>query len=102
VKRATFASPRCGTYYECVSPTTPPPTPCPVGQFWNGTSCITSGITPSSCDAALKNLLGSDCHHMYSDPAGLPIFCDGPMTVSAKRGDTAVTQGCHPPQGGGG
>ena len=31
---------------------------------------------------------------MYSDSAGKSIYCDGPMTKSAKEGDTATTAGC--------
>ena len=48
----------------------------------------------SSCSSSLINLLGSGCHQMYSDSSGRNIYCDGPMTKSAKEGDTATTAGC--------
>ncbi len=51
------------------------------------------------CDSALTALLGSGCHSMYTDASGNQVFCDGPMSKSAKRGDTATQPGC---QGGGG
>ncbi len=55
----------------------------------------TSGTTYSgSCGTALAGLLGSGCHYMYSDSAGQPIYCNGEMSLSAKNGDAAVTQGC--------
>ena len=34
---------------------------------------------------------------MYSDSSGRMIYCDGPMTKSAKEGDTAATSGCSNP-----
>lgn len=94
-------------------------TSCPTGQYWNGTSCVTTGdqggtcspyqvwyvppgggagyckpIDTQTCDSALAGLLGDSCHYMYNDASGSPIFCDGPMTKSAKRGDTTTAQGC--------
>lgn len=50
---------------------------------------------PAGCDSALIGLLGSGCHQMYTDFSGNQIFCNGNMTISAKRGDTAVTPGCQ-------
>ena len=70
----------------------PTPGGCPSGQYWNGTSCVTT--SPSGCDSALLGLLGSGCHQMYTDSSGNSIFCDGPMTKSAKRGDIATIPGC--------
>ena len=67
-----------------------------------GTSTISCPIQPtyspgpgsSSCSSLLLNLLGSGCHWMYSDSSGRGIYCDGPMTKSAKEGDAATTAGC--------
>lgn len=56
----------------------------------------------TGCDAALTQLLGTGCHQMYTDSSGNRIFCDGPMTKSAKWGDTAATPGCTSPGGSGG
>ena len=53
-----------------------------------------SSTSASSCPQSLINLLGSGCHWMYPDPAGKGIYCDGPMTKSAKEGDSATTAGC--------
>ncbi|MEK7500929.1 MAG: peptidoglycan-binding domain-containing protein [Patescibacteria group bacterium] len=50
--------------------------------------------TTGSCDSTLTALLGTGCHYMYNDSAGNQIYCDGNMTKSAKRGDTATTSGC--------
>ena len=36
---------------------------------------------------------------MYTDSSGRQIFCDGPMSKSAKIGDTATTAGCQSPSG---
>jgi hypothetical protein len=54
------------------------------------------GPTTSSCSQSLINLLGSGCHWMYSDSSGRGIYCDGPMSKSAKEGDTATKAGCNP------
>ena len=67
-----------------------------------GTSTISCPIQPtyspgpgsSSCSSLLLNLLGSGCHWMYSDSSGRGVYCDGPMTKSAKEGDTSTTAGC--------
>ena len=81
----SFSSPACGEYYTCVpeSSTIPPP-----------------GGGGQSCDNSLIALLGSGCHYMYNDSSGNQIFCDGPMSRSARRGDSAVQSGCQ--SGGGG
>jgi len=50
--------------------------------------------TDSSCSQSLISLLGSGCHQMYTDSSGRLVFCDGPMTKSAKEGDTTTTAGC--------
>ncbi|QQG45185.1 MAG: Ig-like domain-containing protein [Candidatus Sungiibacteriota bacterium] len=50
---------------------------------------------PTGCDSALIALLGQGCHYMYNDYSANPVFCNGNMTISAKRGDTAITQGCQ-------
>ena len=49
---------------------------------------------PTSCPSSLITLLGEGCHYMYNDSSGSPIYCDGPMTKSARSGDTATTAGC--------
>ncbi|MBI2624374.1 hypothetical protein HYW67_02665 [Candidatus Parcubacteria bacterium] len=71
---------------------------CAAGQTFDGTACVSSSTTTppgtSSCDSALTGLLGSGCHYMYNDSSGSQIYCDGPMTKSAKRGDTATAAGC--------
>ncbi len=54
----------------------------------------TGGGGSTSCSASLKTLLGADCHWMYFDSSGKSIYCDGPMSKSAKEGDTATTAGC--------
>ncbi|MBI2627221.1 MAG: hypothetical protein HYW77_03180 [Parcubacteria group bacterium] len=67
-----------------------------------GTSKISCPVQPtyspgpgsSSCSSSLVNLLGTGCHWMYSDSSGRGIFCDGPMSKSAKEGDTVTTAGC--------
>src|SRR3989344_3772716 len=48
----------------------------------------------SSCPSALITLLGDGCHQMHTDSSGNYIYCDGPMTKSAKDGDSVVTAGC--------
>ena len=48
----------------------------------------------SSCNASLVSLLGTGCHYMYTDTSARSVYCDGPMTKSAKDGDTATTAGC--------
>ncbi|MBI5732270.1 MAG: hypothetical protein HY982_02840, partial [Candidatus Magasanikbacteria bacterium] len=76
---------------------------CTAGQYFDGANCVSSGTGypypggggSQTCDSALINLLGSGCHYMYNDSAGNSIFCDGPMSKSAKRGDTATTSGCQ-------
>lgn len=73
----SFSSPECGTYYKCQS-ISQPPTP-----------------YPQECDSGLIAILGSGCHRMYTDSYGNPIFCDGPMSKSAKRGDTVTQPGCQ-------
>lgn len=60
------------------------------------------GGTSTTCDSALTTLLGTGCHQMYSDSSGNTVFCDGPMTKSAKRGDTTTVAGCSTTSGGGG
>ncbi len=61
----------------------------------SNTVSVTRGTsTTSSCSSSLIALLGTDCHYMYVDSAGKSIYCDGPMTKSAKEGDTATTAGC--------
>ncbi len=103
---------RSGVRYECgkqpadiLAPgcaPRPSPTQCLQGQYWNGVTCVATGTSASSCDINLKNLLGDGCHYMYNDVSGNQVFCNSPMTMSAKRGDTATTPGCQPPSGGGG
>ena len=69
-----------GAIYTCPTGTTttsPSPSPSP------------SSTTTSSCTASLIALLGDGCHWMYTD-----TYCDGPMTKSAKSGDTVTTPGC--------
>ena len=58
----------------------------------------TPNTTPtSSCpNSLLTSLLGSDCHFMYSTPTG-NIYCDGPMSKSAREGETTTTSGCQAP-----
>ncbi len=58
------------------------------------THSTTTTSSGTSCDSALIALLGAGCHWMYNDSSGNPIFCDGSMTKSAKRGDTTTTAGC--------
>lgn len=53
------------------------------------------GPGSTSCSKSLINLLGDGCHQMYSDSSGRLIYCDGPMSKSAKDGDTATTPGCY-------
>ncbi len=60
------------------------------------------GSGSTSCDSALTSLLGTGCHQMYTDTSGNTVFCDGPMTKSAKQGDTVTTSGCTSPGGGSG
>mgnify|MGYP001610870486 CR=1 FL=1 len=48
----------------------------------------------SSCSKSLISLLGDGCHQMYTDLSGRQIYCDGPMTKSAKEGDSVTTPGC--------
>ncbi|MEK7192461.1 MAG: hypothetical protein AAB646_03030, partial [Patescibacteria group bacterium] len=128
-KYVTYTSRDCGTYYGCrkAQPSTPVSFPY---KFINGYTvntlaeakayCLANGsgsgagiaaecetkfgvvysTSGSSCDAALKNLLGEGCHQMYTDNSGNYIFCNGPMTKSAKRGDTATTPGCVSPTSG--
>ncbi|MEK7174786.1 MAG: hypothetical protein AAB722_00395, partial [Patescibacteria group bacterium] len=61
------------------------------------TEDIPSSTSTNSCDNALTTLLGTGCHYMYNDSAGNQTFCDGPMTKSAKRGDTTTTASCTSP-----
>ena len=60
----------------------------------NTASVNVGTVTTAGCDNALIALLGSGCHQMYTDSSGSPVFCNGNMTTSAKKGDTVVTQGC--------
>ena len=53
-----------------------------------------SGGASTTCDSALVALLGDGCHQMYTDSSGNSVYCDGPMTKSAKSGDSATTAGC--------
>ncbi|MEK7537189.1 MAG: hypothetical protein AAB584_01980 [Patescibacteria group bacterium] len=48
----------------------------------------------SSCSPSLISLLGTGCHQMYTDSTGRQVYCDGPMTKSAKEGDSAASPGC--------
>lgn len=80
-------------------------TPCPSGQYWNGSSCVntqtsTQTTNSSACNTGLISLLGEGCHQMFADSSGNQIFCDGHMSKSAKRGDVATTAGCSSPAGG--
>ncbi|MDP3724928.1 MAG: hypothetical protein Q8R20_00470, partial [Nanoarchaeota archaeon] len=60
--------------------------------------CGTSGGGgSSSCTPALTALLGTGCHFMSTN-----TYCDGPMTKSAKEGDTTTTAGCSSGTSGGG
>lgn len=72
------------------------------GDTTTTAGCPTTGGGGGSntCDSALLTLLGDGCHSMSADSSGNTIFCDGPMTKSAKRGDTATTAGCTGPGGG--
>ncbi len=63
--------------------TTPPPGP-----------TYSPGPGGSSCSQSLINLLGNGCHWMSNDSSGRAVYCDGPMSKSAKEGDTAATVGC--------
>ncbi|QQG45184.1 MAG: hypothetical protein HYW89_04270 [Candidatus Sungiibacteriota bacterium] len=54
----------------------------------------TTTTTTSSCSASLTALLGTGCHYMFNNSSGQAVYCDGPMTKSAKEGDTATTSGC--------
>ena len=77
---------------------------CSAGQYWNGSACVTGSAGTgtsaggnagySQCSASLTGLLGSGCHSMYTDSSGRQVFCDGPMSKSAKEGDTVTTSGC--------
>lgn len=72
---------------------------CPAGQYWytppgGGSGYCQSSTTSSSCDSSLIALLGTGCHSMYTDSSGNQVYCDGPMSKSAKRGDTTATSGC--------
>lgn len=67
---------------------------CTASQYFDGANCVASGTPTGTCDSTLINLLGSGCHYMYNDNSGNQIYCDGPMTKSAKRGDTTTTTGC--------
>ena len=76
---------------------------CSTNQYWDGSACVTGGAGGtqtgggtgySQCSASLTGLLGSGCHYMYNDSSGSRVFCDGPMSKSAKEGDTTATPGC--------
>lgn len=69
------------------------------GQNYSSGSYYSSGNVssygyPGSCSSELANLLGSGCHYMYNDSSGNPIYCNGEMTRSAKRGDAVAKEGC--------
>ena len=78
---------------------------CSSDKYFDGSSCISSSggqyysSDGSSCSSALTGLLGSGCHYMYNDSSGNQIYCDGPMTKSAKAGDTSTTSGCSSSSG---
>lgn len=90
--------PTGGSYSGGTGSSGDPTTACSqAGGTWNSTSnyCVypggsypSGGTNYSSCDANLIALLGSGCHQMGDK------FCDGPMTKSAKTGDTVATNGC--------
>jgi len=44
-KYETYSAKGCGVYYGCRSTTT---TPCPSGQYWDGTACVTQPTTQCS------------------------------------------------------
>ncbi|MBI2056607.1 MAG: hypothetical protein HYT37_04520 [Candidatus Sungbacteria bacterium] len=72
---------------------------CPAGQYWyypsgGGSGYCQSSTTSSSCDSGLIALLGTGCHSMYTDSSGNQVYCDGPMTKSAKKGDSTTSSGC--------
>ncbi len=86
--------------YSPYPPTYSAPPSCPSGQWWDYARNSCQGSTTSyspyptgggtgTCTVALTNLLGSGCHWMYTN-----VYCDGPMTKSAKEGDTTTTAGC--------
>ncbi|MBI2057995.1 MAG: hypothetical protein HYT63_03395 [Candidatus Yanofskybacteria bacterium] len=112
---------------QCVFPPTyspvgsyVPPQQCPEGQYWvyQANSCKPNDYRPydsggyspyptyspgpgsgGGCSQSLINLLGTGCHQMYYDTSGKAIYCDGPMSKSAKEGDTSTTAGCTGPSG---
>ena len=70
------------------------------GCYWtqtaSGGNCQPSSTTGGSgCSQSLIALLGTGCHSMYTDSSGKQVYCDGPMTKSAKEGDTTTTLGCQ-------
>lgn len=72
---------------------------CTTGQYFDGSTCSTGTVTAypgggSSCSAVLKQLLGDGCHYMYNDSLGKSVYCDGPMTKSAKDSDGTAVPGC--------
>ncbi len=72
---------------------------CSSDKYFDGSACVSSSggtynTSGSTCSAALIELLGSGCHYMYNDSSGNRIYCDGPMTKSAKAGDTSTAAGC--------
>ncbi|MDP3764539.1 MAG: peptidoglycan-binding protein [bacterium] len=74
-----------GTLYSCTATPT------------SGCSSTSTSSTASSCpNSRLTELLGSGCHFMYSTPTG-NIYCDGPMTKSAREGDATTTSSCQAP-----
>ena len=68
---------------------------------WYGTYCALTLPSPSpgggGCPSSVLTLLGSGCHWMFTDQTGSPVYCNGPMTQSARSGDTVVTPGCQSP-----
>lgn len=68
--------------------------------YSSATTTITTTTTASTCDSSLITLLGDGCHYMYNDSLGNSIYCNSAMTQSAKKGATAVTQGCSSSGGG--
>ena len=78
------------TYNTCTSSPA-----CGQGLYWDTASQSCKPTSGSSCSLSLVKLLGDGCHQMFTDFSGRTIFCDGPMTKSAKEGDTATKVGCY-------
>lgn len=69
------------------------PTECPTEDSPYPT--YSPGPGGTSCSKLLISLLGDGCHQMYTDSSGRQVYCDEPMTKSAKEGDTATISGCY-------